>query len=278
MILVVNADDAGVDPPRNRGILRAAKEGIVRSASLLVNFEAARGFVEAASAVAGLGIGLHLNVTEGSPLVGGHRSLVGAGGRFLGKHEVYRRAAAGLVDAREARREIEAQWSRLEAWGVRPTHLDGHNHAHLFPGIADAVAETIPGGTWVRRPPPGNPGAPLPAEPYASPGARIVALSGLSARALSAGWLKFKATSRFEGVTLPRGYGPEDLISLLHSIACDENDVVELMTHPGERCDTSVQFSASPDREREVASLTHPSVLAFIRAEGIRLETFGGLA
>ncbi len=278
MILVVNADDAGVDPPRNNGILRAAKEGIVRSASLLVNFEAARGFVEAARSIPGLGIGLHLNVTEGRPLVGGHRSLVGAGGRFLGKHEVYRRAAAGLVEAREARREIEAQWSRLEAWGVRPTHLDGHNHAHLFPGIAGAVAEAIPAGTWVRRPPPGNSDAPLPAKPYANPAVRVAALSALSARALSAGWLKFKATSRFEGVTLPRGYGPEDLIGLLDSFTCDENDVIELMTHPGERCDGSVRFSASPDREREVASLTHPSVLAFARAEGIRLESFGGLA
>ena len=42
MILVVNADDAGVDPARNRGILRAASKGLVRSASVLVNSSAAR--------------------------------------------------------------------------------------------------------------------------------------------------------------------------------------------------------------------------------------------
>src|SRR2546427_338704 len=114
MILVVNADDAGVDRGRNRGILRASREGLVRSASVLVNFDAAKEFVEQARELDALGIGLHANFTEGPPLVKGHRSLIGANGSFLGKQELLRRGMAGLVDEREATRELEEQWAALE--------------------------------------------------------------------------------------------------------------------------------------------------------------------
>jgi predicted glycoside hydrolase/deacetylase ChbG (UPF0249 family) len=283
MILVVNADDAGVDPARNRGILRAAREGLVRSASVLVSSSAAREFVELSRRVEGLGVGLHLNLTEGAPLVRGHESMVDGGGAFLGKRVLWERSVAGLLDPAELRREIEAQWMALESLGVAPTHVDGHNHAHIFPGIAEAFLDAIPPGTWVRlprqgrSPPPSPREGGWPADIFQSREVLASALRELSARALDRGWSRYRFASRFEGTLLRAGYGEEDLLDLLSRVLADENGVVELMTHPGETCQGSVPYSASADRLRELEALTSPRVLSFARERGIRLSSFGSI-
>jgi predicted glycoside hydrolase/deacetylase ChbG (UPF0249 family) len=62
--LIVNADDLGCGPARDRGIFRAFQQGIVTSASLLAN---GRTFAEAAreARTLGLPVGVHLNLAEG---------------------------------------------------------------------------------------------------------------------------------------------------------------------------------------------------------------------
>jgi predicted glycoside hydrolase/deacetylase ChbG (UPF0249 family) len=277
VILVVNADDAGVDVPRNLGILRAVREGIVRSASLLVGAPAADDFVERAGSVEGLGIGLHLNLSSGLPLVRGHRSLVGEDGRFLDKREVWRRAEAGALDEREVRREVEAQWSALLALGVRPTHVDGHNHVHLLPGVREAVASILPAGLWIRCPVPlRGSGGRLSTDPFESRDALADRIEPLGLEARTTCWTKFRTASRLEGTRLPPGYSASDLVACLGSLEAAESEVVEIMTHPGETCDCSVPYSASPDRSRELAALTSAEAKSFIRERGIRLASFGG--
>jgi predicted glycoside hydrolase/deacetylase ChbG (UPF0249 family) len=285
VILVANADDAGVDAARNTGILDAARRGIIRSASLLVGFEAAEDFVARARGLE-IGIGLHANFTEGRPLVRGHRTLAGKDGLFLGKRALFDRAMAGLIDEREARRELEASWERMTALGIQPAHVDGHNHAHLFPGIAEVLPEVLPEGTWVRRPrglrrafgDADSKAFLAGADPYSSPGVLAVVLWDLVVNLNSSpSWGKFRSADRFEGLALRPGYGAEDIIAVLDAARASGADVVELMTHPGEPAQDSVRFSASDDRRREVEALTDPRLLRFIDERGIRLASFAGL-
>lgn len=282
MILVANADDAGADLARNTGILEAARRGIIRSASLLAGSGGAEDFVARARG-SKIGIGLHANFTEGRPLVSGHKTLVGKDGLFLGKQEFHRRSMAGLIEEREARRELEAAWHRMAALGVQPTHVDGHNHAHLFPGISDVLPEVLPEGTWVRRPrglrrafgPADSKAFLAGADPYSSPGVLAVVLWDLVVDVNSkASWGKFRSADRFEGLTLRPGYGADDLIAVLAAAHASGAEVVELMGHPGEPVEGSVPFSASQDRRREVEVLTDPRVLRAIEERGIRLASF----
>src|SRR6188768_4248889 len=87
--LVVNADDFGMSPSISRGVLRAHREGIVTSTSLLGNctdLEHARTLLAEAP---GLGVGVHLALVEGGPVAepGSVPSLLtGAGaGTFYGR-------------------------------------------------------------------------------------------------------------------------------------------------------------------------------------------------
>ena len=69
MEIIVTADDLGICPARNRGILRAVRAGVVTSASLMANgvasSPAVRDFIAEGKQQQ---LGLHLNLTEGRPL------------------------------------------------------------------------------------------------------------------------------------------------------------------------------------------------------------------
>jgi len=152
-ILVVNADDLGLTPGVSAGIVDAHRDGIVTSASLLA---VAPGFGDAVARLGDapdLGVGVHLAVVgEDPPLLGAREvpSLVGRRGDFRRSwRQFLPRAAAGQVDPDDLRREFAAQIARVRAAGVTPTHLDTHQHLHLWPLVQRvvvdlAVSEGIP--------------------------------------------------------------------------------------------------------------------------------------
>src|SRR5258708_4636961 len=136
--LIVNADDLGWTDGVNRGILEAFHNGIVTSTSLLANGAAFAGGVETARSAAGLGVGVHLNLSNGRPVADQEivTTLVNNDGEFTGGPEslLLRRARGGLSLA-EVESEWDAQIQKIRDAGIEPTHLDGHKHVHMLPGL-----------------------------------------------------------------------------------------------------------------------------------------------
>jgi hypothetical protein len=125
-LLIINADDLGYDPAVTRGILKAMWEGIVSSATLMVNTPHSQGAAELAR---GLTLGLHLNLARHTPL----------SGAFAPEHlqgESFSEPKAGLLPAEAVEAEVQAQLDRLEALtGRAATHVDVHKHLHRHPAI-----------------------------------------------------------------------------------------------------------------------------------------------
>jgi len=141
--LIVNADDFGMAPGVNRAILQANRTGIVTSTSLLANASAFDEAVAAARSTPSLAIGVHLNLTEGRPI--SNPALLGpllnSSGEFLGSAEaLFLRLVTGRVPLDAVEREYHAQIQRVFAAGIRPTHLDGHQHVHMWPPIFSVTA------------------------------------------------------------------------------------------------------------------------------------------
>ena len=136
--LIVNADDLGWTDGVNRGILEAFHHGIVTSTSLLANGAAFAGGVEAARLAPGLGVGVHLNLSDGPPVAERETitSLLNDDGEFACGPEklLLRRARRGLRLA-EVESEWDAQIQKVRDAGIAPTHLDGHKHVHMLPGL-----------------------------------------------------------------------------------------------------------------------------------------------
>ena len=136
--LIVNADDLGWTDGVNRGIVEAFHHGIVTSTSLLANGAAFAGGVQAARSAPGLGVGVHLNLSDGLPVADRETvtSLLNDGGELAGGPErlLLRRARRGLP-LQEVESEWNAQIQKVRDAGITPTHLDGHKHVHMLPGL-----------------------------------------------------------------------------------------------------------------------------------------------
>jgi predicted glycoside hydrolase/deacetylase ChbG (UPF0249 family) len=140
--LVVNADGFGSDAAITSGTLRAHREGIVTSTSVIGNCaepDAIR--VELARAPA-LGVGVHLTLTGGAPIAppSAIRSLLGPDEHFRSEvREVFLSWAKAEPRADEIEREFDAQVARLRDTGLAIDHLTTRHHVGVLPVVGRAV-------------------------------------------------------------------------------------------------------------------------------------------
>jgi hopanoid biosynthesis associated protein HpnK len=136
--LVVNADDFGRSASINQAVIRAHREGILTTASLMVNEPAVEEAVALARENPELGVGLHLTLLCGHSALPPEQipGLVDAKGEFTTNP-----ASAGFRyffqrSLREQlRQEIHAQFQRFRATGLPLDHVNGHLHLHLHPTV-----------------------------------------------------------------------------------------------------------------------------------------------
>lgn len=143
--LIVNADDFGLTEGVNEGIIKAFKEGILTSTTVMVN----QPFLEHAYKLwkenRGLGLGLHLTFDKGKAL-GGISSLTDKKGNLLNLTEL------SIVGKEEDfYREILAQLEKYrEIFGSDPTHFDSHHHIHIRNPQAQKAIERASKRTGIR--------------------------------------------------------------------------------------------------------------------------------
>jgi predicted glycoside hydrolase/deacetylase ChbG (UPF0249 family) len=273
-LLIVNADDYGLTPGVSQGILRAHREGIVTSTSVLA---VAPAFPEAGawlSETQSLGVGVHLAaVGEDAPLLPAAqiRSLVDRDGRLppSWKHFL-RHALSGRIRPAELESEFAVQIERVLALGVPVTHLDTHQHLHLWPEVREAVLRLA------RR--------------FGIRGIRIPRSSarripGLGLMLLAA---PLQRRAREEGLRFPDatvGFDESGRMSrarlacAIDRLARSSARTAEIIVHPGEAHD--------PDRDRyawryrwedELAALVDGRARAHLERAGFRLGSYADLA
>jgi hopanoid biosynthesis associated protein HpnK len=140
--LIVNADDFGLTEAVNRGIVRAHYDGIVTSTTLMATGTAFDNAVAISRSVPDLGVGVHLNLTTGRPVSPAQNipTLVDGNGRLRWTPACLLRAVMSRqVSLAEIETELRRQIRKVCDAGIRPTHLDGHKHVHLMPGVSDIV-------------------------------------------------------------------------------------------------------------------------------------------
>jgi hopanoid biosynthesis associated protein HpnK len=135
--VIVNADDFGLTPGINAGILDAHRDGILTSASVFANAPATAEAVAIAKRTPTLGIGCHLALVDGEPLSRlSTLPTLARDGRFRQTWgSLIADAVRGRVSLDEIERELELQIDRLVTSGVRVSHLDAHKHVHAYPPI-----------------------------------------------------------------------------------------------------------------------------------------------
>ena len=142
--LIVNADDMGLTEGNNRAIVEAHSRGILTSTSLLACGTAFDDAVARVRDLPVLGVGVHLTLLEGVPVLSAAEvpDLVDGRGRFgLRYTRLFRRLALGRSLLEQVRHEWRAQIEKVLATGLPVTHLDSHKHVHMHPQLLGIVLD-----------------------------------------------------------------------------------------------------------------------------------------
>jgi predicted glycoside hydrolase/deacetylase ChbG (UPF0249 family) len=272
--VIINADDFGFSRGITEGILEAHRRGIVTSTTIAANMPTADEAVRRLAEAPQLGVGVHLNVSQGPPLSPEARVLADADGvmRLTGAQ------AVGLC-VRKPRmlRVIEAEYDAQIRWvldrGVAPTHLDSHRHTHGFPPVFARVAglarrynirfirwhrEVLPGAGW----------------PAGPPAQRRIR------RLLNAfGWIDARIAPDLVATLGTWGIehtGSIDVPWLVRAACAIQPGVTEIMTHPGLADDVDEETSRlRASRRRELTALCDRTVAEALKVWGIERVHYG---
>jgi chitin disaccharide deacetylase len=287
--LVVNADDLGIHPSINAGILSAYRQGILTSCTMLMTTpfleETVRDFVRPAA----LPIGIHLSLTLGTaaaPLRDVPNLTDAAGNLKL--------SAARLVVSNlwrhksllgQIRCELSAQLARARDCGLHATHADSHQHVHMNPLIFAIVEDLLPRFgiyrfRYCREPFPSFAlGADLPALLKRFNPAKWALLRWRSLQMQP----KLATTDQFFGIIYSGAMTRKALHSAIARMAPGRS--LEICIHPGFRAPAGDavyprpgynQFISSPARQLEHDLLLDRELGDLIRSRGLVLRAFDG--
>ncbi|KFG66601.1 ChbG/HpnK family deacetylase [Microvirga sp. BSC39] len=155
--VILCADDFGLADGVSRGIVELAEMGRLSATGAMTNMP---GWPRAAGDLKPLrgriAVGLHLNLTTGSPL--GSMPQLAPSGVFPSLKDLLPKALKRRIPADEIAQEIERQLvAFIEAHGEPPAFVDGHQHVHVLPVIRPALIQVLKGRgyagrVWLRDP------------------------------------------------------------------------------------------------------------------------------
>jgi predicted glycoside hydrolase/deacetylase ChbG (UPF0249 family) len=270
--LIVNADDYGLTPGVSAGIRHAALQGIVTSTTAMMNMpDAAPELPKALAQCPSLGIGVHLTLTVGKPLLSPSKipSLVDEQGNFFRREAFIKHLP--LINAKEAHAEWTAQVEEfVRVTGLKPDHLDSHHHSSYYtPDLFENMLELAAlYGCPIRY-------------PYNDLSSSKEFLPGKDAEKdyATVQMLTEKYQPERPSHFSPDFYAEtadrEHLVSILEKLCQSESKCWEIMCHPAEVDEALRQISSYGDpRETELKVLTDPSIKVVLQKGQIRLISY----
>lgn len=281
--LILNADDFGMTCGVNQGIIRAHREGILTSTTLMANGPAFDDAVDKIEANPKLGVGCHLVLVGGKCVARREEvsSLADAQGNLPESLPMFvAKLSSGMIPSREIEREIHAQIEKIRDAGIAPTHLDTHKHTHAHPRVMEALGKVAKelGITRVRKP----------VENLHDSWQTMQAdEKGISMQIVAAGAVRavaprFFAIARKYGLTFPDHFlglavtGQVSAAALRRMVDTLDEGSTEIMLHPG-ICDAELVQSGTrlrEHRETELAALLDAGVRSALHERGIRLISY----
>lgn len=285
--LIINADDFGYCPRRDKAIVDLFKRKSISSTSLLVNGDHAHQACSYAK-VYSIPMGIHLNLTEGRPVtkdLSQINSLVNADGLMYGKLGLRDELEKGNVKKEHIEYEIEMQLDKYKELtnGERPQHIDGHQHIHVHPLIAESVARISKkfGINYIR--------VPLD-QMILSSGTKnsfyqnVVNQTKLAIEIFDKYCLMY--TNYFLGMTITgKDFTLDNIEKCLLKLP-ESHCFIELMCHPGYPSDPCIggcgtgqpdDFSQSNDRQQEFDILSSTDLRIIFKKYNISLCTYNDL-
>ena len=247
--LIVNADDCNLTRGVSEAILDCHDHGILSSTTFMANLPIESSLVREIKKRKKLGLGIHLNVTLGEPVLnrGLCASLISEDGRF----KKYAQQTTILPEAGELFSEYQAQVELFrKTFGMLPTHFDTHHQLHNVPAFLVVLLQL--------------------AAAYRRPIRRSCLMSGNQFRGLQA---NVKTPDHFLGNLSAEGYWRKvPLETILRHLPVG---ISEIMCHPGKNDkDLRAVSSFREGREVEWELIRRKEYRELLKEQGVTLTTF----
>ena len=140
--IIINADDFGLSKSINHAIIEVFKAKNINSTTLMVNMPGTMHAVELAKLNPKLQIGLHFCITEG-PALTGKSTLTDQNGIFLNRDKLIRMFLKFEIKKIDIYNEFVAQLEKFDSFKLPISHIDSHQHLHMFPQVFSAILPLI---------------------------------------------------------------------------------------------------------------------------------------
>lgn len=245
MKLIVNGDDFGYSKAVNLGILEAYNNGILTSATMMVNMPGVEHAFELCKENPGLGVGIHLVLSAGKPIHPNVPSLVDDRGFFKKLTDIQKEA-----DIEDIQKEFNSQMEKFISFGFMPTHIDSHHHIHFDDKILSLVIDM--------------------ARKYNLP------IRYSKKDLVDKGYLDINSVEKFVGTFYGEYLTIDKLVEIIEQ--SKDSETVEIMCHPG-YVDKILLDNSSYNihRANEVDILTSPKAGKIIKQYNIQLINYKDL-
>lgn len=278
--IIVNADDFGRHQLMNAAVEKGIKEGCLRSATLMPGGRAFEDAVRIGQTYPELGVGIHFTMVNGYPILPPEEipSLVTAEGVFWPDHMSFvKKYFTGQIKLSELKKELAAQLAKVQAAGLKISHVDSHQHLHTLPGIIDFVLDLAKGA--------GIKAIRIPKTPVKAEESELNSLGQLIGRAGLATLANMAAAkARRKGFVMPDYFaglvagGAVDAASLREICRKLRNGTTEVMMHPGvNNRILSKETQWEHDYEGELHAIVSPEVMAVLHKQHVEIGNFNFL-
>lgn len=289
--VIVTADDFGLSPEINDGIVQGYLNGIVRSTALLMNAPATSHAISLARKHPGLEVGIHLGIVEGICLSATEerssvnaKSIIDDVSYFNSSPCLLRswkkfglRYLLGRVSFAALKHELDLQLRLFQKELGRIPFANSTQHLHLLPGVSEIVLELASEyGIQAFRC-----HAVIPDVP------QIGQFRWASARVMRILGKRFRALAEAKKIRMPDGMlgfahsGHLDIATMVAMLSIVPKGTYEIMTHPGFDCpqlklDLPWAFEDF-NWTSELSAVMAPQINKAIQANGLSLMNFSSL-
>lgn len=135
--MIINSDDFGMDKFVDEACLELNRKKKLNSISVIVNYPQLKNSISSLKKFNGF-IGLHVNLTQQSPLSNKCKSLV-KNSQFYGLKKFILNYLCSKFSSKDIYEEIEQQILYLKSHNINISHIDSHQHIHHLPKIWNIV-------------------------------------------------------------------------------------------------------------------------------------------
>lgn len=275
--LIINADDFGFSSSVNSAVLKARRDGVLTSASLMVAGYASKEAVSIAKDDPGLAVGLHLTLSRDKSVLPKTRIPDIVDEQSCFNSDPMRASLNYFFNPKakeQLKSEIEAQFQAFADTGLKLSHIDGHQHLHAHPIVLPIVIELAKkyGASGIR----------IPYDPILANFrtdrsrllSKIVVASGHAYLACNCRRLLRGSKLGHCDIaigSLMSGNMSDDYLMKMLSIISASN--IELFFHPSDAPQTDI-YGPNPN---DLAALLSPKLKDFIENNGYELTNYAGL-